>query len=344
MDYMLDKERIKALPKIELHCHLDGSIPIATLEKLAKKENLPLEQLQKAVAPKKCLDLKEYLESFDIILPLLQSEENLSIAAYDLIEQVSKENICYIEIRFAPLLHQQNNLSIGQIISAVLQGIYAAQKKFDVHANLLISAMRHHTEKQNFDLITGIKNLNIAAIVGFDFAGDEQQVSNQEIKQSVLLAINSGLKLTLHSGECGCAQNVIEAIHLGATRIGHGIAIKDSLPAMQYCADNNILLELCPTSNIQTNAIRNWQDYPLRLFLENGVKCCINTDNRTVSQTTLTDEYLLLAKHCSLNFSEMMQLNLNAVNGCFAKEEVKLQLIHKIKQSYDQYIKKSDLL
>lgn len=333
---MLNEEMIKGLPKVELHCHLDGSIQIATLEKLALKENLPLKKLEKAIAPKKCLHLKEYLESFDIVLPLLQSEENLKIAAYDLIEQVGRENVCYIEIRFAPLLHQQKNLSIEQIIGAVLDGIYEAQKVFNVHVNLLISAMRHHTEQENFKLIKSIKKMKSEMIVGFDFAGDEQQVPNDKIRNAAALAINSDLKLTLHSGECGCAQNVIEAIHIGAERIGHGVAIKDSVEAMKYCVEENILLELCPTSNIQTNAINNWRDYPFRLFLENDVKCCINTDNRTVSQTTLTNEYLLLVKHCQLTFSEMKQLNLNAINGSFANTTVKNQLIKKIDSDYSQ--------
>lgn len=331
---MLTKEKIKILPKAELHCHLDGSISLATLKKLAIKENVPIETIDKVVAPKKCYDLKEYLESFDIVLPLLQTEENLTLASYDLVEQVGKENVCYIEIRFAPLLHQQKGLSIEQIIRAVTKGIFEAQKKYDVHVNLLISAMRHHTEQDNIALINSIKEINSDLVVGFDFAGDEKIGANEEIKDVTSLAIQSGLNLTLHSGECGCVQNVIEAVQLGATRIGHGVAIKDSEEAIDYCIENDVLLELCPTSNIQTNAIEDWADYPLRLFLDKGVKCSINTDNRTVSQTTLSQEYELLLEHCQLTFSEMKQLNVNAINASFATPLLKEQLLQRLNRDY----------
>ncbi|MGM0125566.1 adenosine deaminase [Enterococcus sp. AZ194] len=331
---MLNKKTIKELPKIELHCHLDGSIRIETLEKLAAKEGLSKKSLSKVMAPKKCLNLKEYLESFEVILPLLQSEENLSIAAFDLIEQAGNENVCYIEIRFAPLFHQQKGLSIEQIIQAVVQGIRKAQEKFDVQANLIVSAMRHHTDQQNAELIDSLKKSQNEAIAGFDFAGDEQQVGNDKIKRTTALAIDAGLGLTLHSGECGCAQNVVEAIHLGATRIGHGVAIREDIDAMKLCSEKNILLELCPTSNLQTNAISDWCAYPLRLFMTQNIACCINTDNRTVSQTTLTNEYHLLAEHCQLTVSEMKQLNVNAVNGSFATAPVKAALMKKINQAY----------
>ncbi|KAF1299412.1 adenosine deaminase [Enterococcus sp. JM4C] len=331
---MLDHKTIQSLPKVELHCHLDGSVPLDTLKKLARKEGLDEELLARATAPKKCADLREYLESFDIILPLLQSEENLAIAAYDLIEQVSKENVCYIEIRFAPLLHQQQGLQVEQIIQAVVDGIKKAQQTFDVRANLIISAMRHHTDQQNADLVSRLKSMIEPAVVGFDFAGDEQQNGNDKISATTTLALNAGLGLTLHSGECGCAQNVVEAIQLGATRIGHGVAIRNSPEVMKICAETKTLLELCPTSNLQTNAIPDWDAYPLRLFIDNGVACCINTDNRTVSETTLTHEYALLASHCQLTVAEMKQLNINAINGSFASDLVKKELLEKVTLSY----------
>lgn len=331
-------QTIQSLPKVELHCHLDGSVSVTTLKKLAKKEGISSELLERVHAPKKCLNLKEYLERFDIILPLLQSEENLTIAAYDLIEQASEDNVCYIEIRFAPLLHQEKGLTVEQIIRAVRRGILKAQEQFDVHANLLISALRHHPEQENIQLINSINQLNTGEVVGFDFAGDEQEISNEKIKSCVHHATNMDLKITLHSGECGCEQNVVEAIHLGAVRIGHGVAIKDHPAIMTFCAEKGTLLELCPTSNIQTNAIERWEDYPLRRFIENHVKCCINTDNRTVSQTTLTNEYCLLVKYCQLSYSEMKTLNLDAIAGSFADEKLKNRLIEQIETSYAEAI------
>ena len=331
---MLTREKIKQLPKIELHCHLDGSISMETLKKLAIKEEIPLKELEKVVAPKKCLDLREYLESFDSVLALLQNEENLEIAAYDLVKQVGGENVRYIEIRFAPQLHQRNNLSVEQIIQAVMKGIDKAQEEVDVQVNLLISAMRHHQTTKNMELIDSIKQLKDKSVVGFDFAGDEKAVSNRQIKDVVSIAKQSKLNVTLHSGECGCIQHVIEAIEMGATRIGHGVAIKDSVEAMEYCANQHILLELCPTSNIQTNAIETWEEYPFRLFLDHHILCSINTDNRTVSNTDLTNEFFLLATYFDLTLVEMKQLNLNAVEASFSSVEVKERLKNMIHREY----------
>ncbi|GCF93076.1 adenosine deaminase [Enterococcus florum] len=334
----MDKETIRSLSKVELHCHLDGSIQLSTLRKLAEKEQFPLEKLSKAAAPKKCLHLKEYLESFAVILPLLQSEENLAIAAYDLIEQAHAEAIRYIEIRFAPKLHQEEGLSIEQVLQAVVDGVTQAQQQFPVYAQVIVSAMRHHSDEENQQLVDVIQYMNSAVISGFDFAGDEQQRSNDTIKACTDYAAAAGLNLTLHAGECGCAQNVAAAIRLGAARIGHGVAIKDSPSIMQECAQKGTLLEMCPTSNIQTNAIENWEDYPIRDFMEQQINCCINTDNRTVSQTTLTNEFDQLSKHCGLGYSDMKQLTLNAIHGAFASSQVKAQVIDQINTDYDNVI------
>ncbi|MGC6769340.1 adenosine deaminase [Enterococcus sp. LJL128] len=334
MNSTAQKKTILHLPKVELHCHLDGSVSIDTLKKLAKKEGLPTANLEKAAAPKKCLNLKEYLESFDIILPLLQTKESLFTAAYDVIRQAAAENICYLEIRFAPLLHQQKGLSLKEIITAVYSGINQAKQDFAVHVSLLITALRHHTEEEHKQLIDTLVELNQCPIAGFDFAGDEEQLTTVKLKLSAEHAQSSGLNLTIHSGECGCAQNVIEAVHLGALRIGHGVAIKDNLIAQQLCRTSGVLLELCPSSNLQTNAVKNWAEYPLRHFLKEDIACCINTDNRTISQTTLTREYQLLFEHCKLTYLEMEQLNLHAVNHAFTDEQTKSALRKKIISAY----------
>ena len=335
----MNEKLVQFLPKAELHCHLDGSVPINTLNKLALKTKINQQQLAKVQAPAKCQNLAEYLESFDIILKMLQTTENLEIATFSVIEAAAQENVRYLELRFAPLLHLDQGLSIREVIEAVCSGINKAQKTIPIHVNLLICAMRNHSETDNLALLNQIKGLNEKKIVGFDFAGDEAKVDNQKVAPVVQKAIKNGLEVTLHSGECGCSHNVLEAIHLGAKRIGHGVAIKDDTEAMAVCRKQEILLELCPTSNIQTDAIQNWQHYPLQLFLANKIKCCINTDNRTVSNTNLTQEFLKLMQYCDLTISQMAELTLNAVQFSFASNELKMELINEIKQAYRPHIK-----
>lgn len=329
----MDAKLIQALPKVELHCHLDGSISMPTLEKLALKDGYPLENLQKAQAPKKCTNLQAYLDSFDAVLPLLQSEENLTIAAFDLIEQVASENVRYIEIRFAPLLHTRKGLTLAQVMQAVLKGIEQAQRQYEVVANVLVCALRHHENSRNLQMVREVAALHAAKIVGFDYAGDERDALGDR-KKVVQEAKNQQLCITLHAGECGCAHHVVEAIHLGATRIGHGVAIKDDEQAIALCKEKGVTLELCPTSNVQTNAVDCIDNYPFPYFLDQRVKMSINTDNRTVSNTTLTKEYQLLATHFQLTLAQMKQLNLDALNASFADLSVKESIAQIIHQAY----------
>ncbi|ACZ01669.1 adenosine deaminase [Streptobacillus moniliformis] len=331
----MKREVVKRLPKVELHCHLDGSIPINTLYELAKREGIEEKRMDKVFAPQKCVNLKDYLNCFDVVLEVLQNKENLTEAAYSVVKEVFKENVRYIEIRFAPLLHTRKGLSIKEVVLAVSEGIKKAQLEVDVKVNILICALRHHKTELNNKLLDEIEKLDIVA--GFDFAGDEKNYSNSVIKETALKVKEKKLKLTLHSGECGCAQNVVEAIYLGATRIGHGVAIQDDVDVMKFVVDSNVLLEICPTSNVQTDAVKSIEEYPFRTLMENGVKCCVNTDNRTVSNTTLTDEYMLLHKYFGLTYKEMESLNINAINFSFADEGIKKDVLENILDGYKEF-------
>ncbi|MBS7575975.1 MULTISPECIES: adenosine deaminase [unclassified Enterococcus] len=338
----MNENLIKSLPKAELHCHLDGSVPVKTLQELAVKAKINQQQFAKIQAPEKCHDLAEYLESFDVILKMLQTTESIEIATLATIQAAAQENVRYLELRFAPLLHLEQGLSVIEVINAVCSGITLAQKENNIHVNLLICAMRNHSDALNLSLLAELKTLHEKRVVGFDFAGDEAKVDNQKIAPIVQKALQNGLEVTLHSGECGCSHNVIEAIHLGAKRIGHGVAIKDNPKAMSICQQNNILLELCPTSNIQTDAIEDWQHYPLQFFLANHINCCINTDNRTVSNTNLTQEFLKLAQYCQLTIKQMLEVTSNAVQYSFASDELKKILIKEIEQIYRPYLENTN--
>lgn len=335
----MEKDILQRVPKVELHCHLDGSISMACLEKMAKKDGYPLENLAKVRAPKKCQNLQAYLDSFDAVLPLLQSEENLTMAAYDLVEQVSSENVRYLEIRFAPLLHTHQGLNVAQIVDAVCRGIKQGIKDYAVEVNLIISAMRHHSNERNLDLVEKVSALNHARVVGFDYAGDERDDLGER-GAVVALAKDQQFQITLHAGECGCAHHVVEAIHLGATRIGHGVAIKDHPQILDICVQNGILLEICPTSNLQTNAIDTIENYPYPLFVEKKVKFCVNTDNRTVSNTSLTNEYAWLHEHFGFDLPMMQKTNMDAIQASFASEATKQRIQRELEYGYQEMMKK----
>lgn len=329
---------IKELPKVELHCHLDGSVSMKLLEQLAAEQGMDLARLATVAAPAECEDLMDYLQGFDVILELLQTEDSLRRAAFDVAEQAAQENVCYLELRFAPLLHQHRDLSLRQIIRAVTQGILEAEEHYPINVNLLICGMRQQPQAVNQELfqeVSQLRNENQTRIVGIDFAGDEQAFPPETLRETLDSVADQQLAITLHAGECGCAHNVYESIQLGATRIGHGVAIKDDPAIMDYCRDQEVLLEMCPTSNLQTKAIASIKEYPLRIFLDHGILCSINTDNRTVSSTTLTNEYMLLGAACGLTYEEMREINLAAMRKSFAGDGLKQSLVQRITERYD---------
>lgn len=286
---------IQSIPKAELHCHLDGSISLSTLQKLLPGRLLTQADVQ---APARCRDLAQYLERFDLPLQGLQTAENLQTAAHDLLIDMHHESIVYAEIRFAPQLHRRQGLSCQAVIENLLIGLRKAQNQTGgaIRAHLIVCAMRGHTLAQNQEALraalayrTGIRK-DEPGVCGFDLAGDEAAYPLYEFRELFHAVRAEGLPFTIHAGECGSVENVREAAALGAQRIGHGIALRRDPLLMQQLASEGIGIEMCPTSNLQTQAIGCWEDYPLQSFLQAGLPVSVHTDNRTVSGTTLTQE------------------------------------------------------
>lgn len=335
----MDYERVKKLPKIELHCHLDGSIRPDTLRKIAAAQGIATpendEQFHKLlIAPEQTKDLAEYLERFSFVLTCLQTEDALKTAALDVVSQAAEEAVSYIEIRFAPSLHTEQGLSLPQVVTAVLEGLQQGQELYGVQSNALLCGMRHEETVAIEKIVHLADHFKTAGVVGFDLAGNEADFPPYAFADVLALVSKLTIPLTLHAGECGCGRNVADAVQLGATRIGHGIALKDTPEFINQIKESNILLELCPTSNFQTKTVTSLNDYPFRLFQKAGIPLCINTDNRTVSNTTLTDEFMKLHEWYDLTYAEMEQLTHQAINGAFLSDEQKEDLHQQVRQHY----------
>jgi adenosine deaminase len=340
-DDIVKREHVKNLPKIELHCHLDGSIRPETLRKIAAQQGIALPadnaQLKELlVAPEDCRNLNDYLERFDLVLACLQTEDALKAAAMDVISQAAAENIRYIEVRFAPSLHTRQGLSLPKIITAVLAGLNQGEQQYGVKSNALLCGMRHEEIHEIEQIVQLADTFKEAGVAGFDLAGNEADFPPDTFEETLGLVKQLNLPLTLHAGECGCGKNVADAVMLGATRIGHGIALKDTPEHFALIKEKDVLLEICPTSNFQTKTVTTLADYPFRLFQEAGLKVCINTDNRTVSNTTLTDEFMKLHEWYGITYADMEQLLHNAVNGAFISEKEKQGLHQLLEEAYQK--------
>ena len=323
----------KKLPKIELHCHLDGSVRPETIIELAKIEGIKLpsydiETIKNImIAPMECTSLNEYLEKFEIPVAIMQSKENLKRITYELMEDSAKENIKYIEIRFAPLLHTNKGLSSEEIIQSVLEGIKEGEKNYDIKGNLILSFLRHMPAETIYEVIEAGKKYLGDGVVAIDLCASEDKGFCEKFIQPFLLGKEYGYKVTIHAGETGIGENVLDAVQmLGAERIGHGIHIKNCKEAYDIVKEKNIVLEMCPTSNVQTKAVDSFEIHPILDFHKDGIKVTINTDNRTVSNTTLTKECHVIKDNFNIDLDIYKNIYFNSVNAAFIDCQTKENL------------------
>lgn len=315
-------EQLKELPKIDLHCHLDGSLSLECVQELLGRE-ITMEELQ---AADDCDSLKTYLEKFDLPVSVLQTENGLKKAAYDVVRSAAAEHVCYMEIRFAPLLSVHEHLNCERVIASVLEGLWQAQKDYPVKAQIIACAMRHHTMEQNQQLLYETKPFLGKGLCALDLAGDEAAFPMKKFVSLFQQADRMGIPFTIHAGECGSVENVVEAVHCGAKRIGHGVALTGQKEAIKLCRERQIGLEMCPISNLQTKAVKQKEKYPIREFMDAGLLVTINTDNRTVSNTTLTRELNWIQEQYGIIDEEILQLERNALKVSFAPEKWKTVL------------------
>ncbi|EPU49090.1 TPA: adenosine deaminase [Streptococcus agalactiae] len=335
---------LKELAKAELHCHLDGSLSLPAIRKLANMADIILpssdKELRKyVIAPAQTESLVDYLKTFEFIRPLLQTKEALRFAAYDVARQAALENVIYIEIRFAPELSMDKGLTASDTVLAVLEGLADAQKEFNIVARALVCGMRQSSHKTTKDIIKHIVDLAPKGLVGFDFAGDEFSYPTDSLVDLIQEVKRSGYPMTLHAGECGCAKHIADSLNLGIKRMGHVTALTGQRDLIKRFVEEDAVAEMCLTSNLQTKAASSIQSFPYQELYDAGGKITINTDNRTVSDTNLTKEYSLFVTYFGTKIEDFLVFNQNAVKASFTSDSEKDTLLHKLQENYDSYLK-----
>lgn len=315
---MLSKE-ILEMAKIDLHCHLDGSLTQACLCELSGRE-VAVSELQ---VSDDCQNLAEYLEKFDLPLQYLQTAEGLRKASKAFLMDLKKDNIAYVEVRFAPLLSVNEHLNCKQVMEAVLTGLEDAKKECQIPYNVIACAMRHHAIEDSLQMMKDCREFLGQGLCALDLAGNEAAFPMENFRELFAEAKKMGYPFTLHAGECGRVENVIESVKAGAKRIGHGIALTGNPEAIQFCKERKIAIEMCPISNMQTKAVSCKEDYPIREFLDAGLRVTLNTDNRMVSNSTIAKEMEFVQINYGITDQELCRMTENAIEASFAKDEVK---------------------
>lgn len=322
----MTREEIMALPKVELHCHLDGSLSREFIERRLGRK-VSNEELS---VSDDCTSLAEYLEKFDLPGQCLQDEEGLAEAGYDVLKSMSLENVCYAEIRFAPLFSETETMDCEAVIESLLKGLERGKEEFGIEYGVIVCAMRHHSEEENFRMIKAASKYLGKGVCAADLAGAEASYPMIQFMNLFQKTKELGMPFTIHAGECGNADNISDSLKAGAIRIGHGIAMRGNKDLQEQVKQAGVGVEMCPISNLQTKAVQSTAEYPLREFLNQGLKVTINTDNRTVSNTTMTKELEFIQKTYGILDEELILLMKNAVDVAFTTKEVKEALYQKI--------------
>lgn len=316
-------ERIRRLPKAELHVHLDGSLRPDTLAALAGARGVMLpEVVQGTLGDYMRVDdarhLEDYLARFDITLSVMQDAEALERIAEELVEDCSADGIRYVEVRFCPWLNTRGGLSLDAVIAAVHRGLVRGEAATGTVARIIVCALRNLGRAHGHEMAAVAVENRAQGVVGFDLAGGEAGHPAREFADAFAFARSHDLAVTVHAGEGDGAQSIREAVHLcGADRIGHGTRLLEDPSLVAYVRDRRIPLEVCPTSNVQTRVAKSIAQHPLRAQWEAGVVVTLNTDNRLMSGVTLTEEYLRCAEHLALTDQVLAQLSLAAFKAAF---------------------------
>jgi adenosine deaminase len=318
---------VEAMPKAELHLHLDGSLRIDTALELARSRGVEAPRdwagmSAALIAPMPCADQAELLRAFDLPIALMQDAEALERIATELVETKAADGVRYLEIRWGPLLHVAGGLGLTDGIAAVCRGAQDAAHRTGTVVRLIATALRSHDPDANVTLAETAARFRDQGLTGWDLAGPEASFPDPLLHAAAFEAARAGgLRITVHAGEWGGAAQVRRALALEPERIAHGPGAADD---PELCADliaRRVTLDLCPTSNWQAGIVPSLAEHPLARLERVGVSVTLSTDDTTVSDITLSEEYLNAVQVIGLTVPELWEIDRSALNVAFADEE-----------------------
>lgn len=330
-------DRLRQLPKAELHVHLDGSVRPTTMLEEAASAGVRLPRADAAeladyMHVRDARDLVEYLSRFEITLSIMQSADALERIAFELAADLALEQTRYVEVRFSPILHTRRGLAREEVVEATLRGLHRAEEELGIRTGLIICAMRQLDPEVSLELAELALAYSGQGVVGFDLAGPEAGYPPERHRAAFERVRAGDLAVTIHAGEAYGPASIRQAVHLcGARRIGHGTFLEDDPRMLDYLRDSRIPIEICLTSNVQTRAVHDFEEHPLRRYFNAGLLVNLNTDNRLMSATTLTEEYWRAHRHLGFGWAELVRIALMGFAAAFLPWPEKQELIARVK-------------
>ena len=322
------------MPKAELHLHLDGSLRTNTAIELAQQYGIEAprtwrEMFHTLVAPEHPGSQAELLRAFDLPIALMQHHDALARISRELVEDKARDNVRFMEVKWAPAFHTQQGLSLDEVIRAVGDAAAEAGRRCGVEVRLNVVAIRAHTPELNVAVAEAAVRCRDAGVTGFDFAGYEAANPDPTPHAEAFdIARAGGLGINVHTGEIPDDGTLLRlALQMQPDRISHGVSVANDPSLVAQLAAERLTLDLCPTSNVQANAVPSLELHPLPMLLRAGVPVTINTDDLTVSDITLSEEYGRCITHLGLTLPEIWSCNLHALRVAFVDEPTRARLL-----------------
>jgi adenosine deaminase len=317
-------EVFQAIPKADLHVHLDGSLRLETILDLAERSGIRLpardvEGLRDVIGCGRHFgSLVDYLKGFQITLQVMQTEAALERIAFELAEDAHLENVRYMEVRYSPMLHTDRGLKLTAVVEAVLEGLDRAAKTYGIASNVILCGIRNISPEHSYKMAELAVAYKGRGVVGFDLAGAEADNPAKDHRDAFQLVRDNNINCTIHAGEAYGPASIAQAIHVcGAHRIGHGCRLIENGDLVHYVNDHRIPLECCPSSNVQTGAVRNLASHPLKLYFDLGIRVTINTDNRLITDTSVSKELWLVHSQMGVPFRDVKSMVLSGFKSSF---------------------------
>ena len=327
---------MEVLPKVELHLHLDCSLSYQVVRQL--NSNITEDQYRGSfIAPRRCSSLAEYLTRAPHAIRLMQSKDALKLVVEDMFEQLAADNIIYVELRYGPLLHLDEGLTPEEVVETVDRAVEECIRETGIETRLILCTLRHYTREQSLETARLVERAKGSHTVALDIAGDEAAYPLAPHKAAYDYAHERGLFVTAHAGEAAGAESVWETLReLAPSRIGHGIRSVEDPKLITHLKQQHIHLEVCPTSNVQTNVCNSLREHPVDRLYRDGISLSINTDSRTITDTTLSREYQELEQTFQWSREELLRCNLEAIRAAFLPAEARQRLEAQLMQAYSR--------
>jgi adenosine deaminase len=331
------RDLLHRLPKAELHVHLDGSLRAGTLLELAAEYGKPMpaddpDALRDHMHVKDARNLVEYLARFETTLSVMQTADALERIAFELAEDLAGENVRYAEIRYSPILNTREGLPLTEAVDAPLRGLARAERELGIRTAIIICGIRNMEPETSRDLADLTVAYKDRGVVAFDLAGAEYNYPAKKHKDAFFTVINKNMAATIHAGEAYGAESIHQALHYcKANRIGHGTRLFEDADLMRYVDDFRIPIEICLTSNVQTRAVTSFEEHPLRMYYDRGLVLSLNTDNRLMSATTVSEEYWRAHRYLGFTWDELVDLCLMGFDSAFLHRSEKLEMLEGVR-------------